>query len=96
VAVACELDAVGQVLASFTVGNVTLRLYGAINCSQINARHPRCASKWAEAPLLQEDAYISPTVSGASTQSFVAVEEERLRLVRAIQPEKDFTEPTLA
>ena len=33
------------VLASFSVGDVTLRLYGAINCSQINARHPRCASK---------------------------------------------------
>ena len=41
------LGAENLVLASFTVGSVTLRLYGAINCSQINARHPRCASKWA-------------------------------------------------
>ncbi len=55
-----------SVLAPLSVGNTTLRRYGAVNYSRNGACDLCCVPNVAEAPFLQGDTFTSPTVDGAT------------------------------
>ena len=63
--------ALDRVLPPLSVGEITLRLYAALNYSQNSAHDLRRTINGAEALFLQRDTYTSPTANSASTTFFV-------------------------